>query len=112
MQQDVDLLLDELLVDLQLVDLPEVGIDFKADQLDVVLSYISPDRGHEVVQSLLLHGVRSECRRLLRMLLLLSVVRSENVRTHVAMAGKIGREYRGGDSGSVGFGSPIYRLVS
>jgi hypothetical protein len=41
-----------------------------------------------------------------------SVLKREEVRTHVAKAGTISLDRRTGDSGSVYVGSPIYRLVS
>ena len=75
--------------------------------MDVVLSYISPDRSNEVVESLILHGVRAEGKRLLPIRLLVSVVRYDELRTHAAEAGEIGREWRAGGSGSQGFGGPI-----
>ena len=41
-----------------------------------------------------------------------SVLKREEVRTHVAEGGRVRLDRRAGDSGSVYVGSPIYRLVS
>jgi hypothetical protein len=46
------------------------------------------------------------------MKLQVSVIKREEVRTHVAEAGRVCLDRRAGDSGSVYVGSPIYRLVS
>ena len=89
-----------------------MAINLEADLLDVVRNHVSPNRSNEVVKSLLRQGVRGEGSRLLLMLLLLSIVRSKEVRTHAAEAGEFSLEWRAGGSGSQGFGGPIYRLVS
>ena len=41
-----------------------------------------------------------------------SILRREEVWTHAANAGELGRYWRGGGRGSLDIGSPIYRLVS
>jgi len=41
-----------------------------------------------------------------------SILMREELRTHVAIAGELGRYWRGGGRGSLDIGSPIYRLVS
>jgi hypothetical protein len=42
----------------------------------------------------------------------LSVIRRGELRTHAADAGELVEYWRGGESGSIDLGSPIYRLVS
>ena len=80
--------------------------------LDEVLFDISPDGTYQLVASLLLQLVRGEGRRVLPMKVHVSVLKREEVRTHVADAGRVCLDRRAGDSGSVNVGSPIYRLVS
>ena len=41
-------------MDYQLVEVPEAGLDLEADLLNVVHSYISPDRSNELVERLLI----------------------------------------------------------